>query len=149
MIKIIRKDSSNKDFRTLVSSLDAYLAETDGEEHMFYNQFNSSVDLKYVIIAYEDGEAVGCGALKEYLPKVLEIKRMYVSPNQRGKGIATKILVDLESWAHEQGCEKCILETGKKQHAAVILYKSNGYKIIPSYGQYVHIENSLCFEKKL
>jgi len=53
----------------------------------------------------------------------------------------------LERWAAELSYEKCILETGKKQPEAIALYKKNGYKLIPNYGQYAEIENSLCFEK--
>jgi len=74
---------------------------------------------------------------------------MYTSPENRGKGVATKVLAELEKWAFELNYTKCILETGKKQPEAIELYKKNGYKLIPNYGQYTHIENSLCFEKKL
>ena len=72
---------------------------------------------------------------------------MYVRENQRGKGIATTILQELEKWAHKLSYEKCILETGIKQPEAIALYRKNGYNIIPNYGQYLNIENSVCFEK--
>jgi len=74
---------------------------------------------------------------------------MYTLPENRGKGIATKVLSELELWATELSSEKCILETGKKQPEAIELYKKNGYKQIPNYGQYAEIENSICFEKNL
>jgi len=74
---------------------------------------------------------------------------MYVYPKSRGKGIATAILNELEKWAFELPFKKCVLETGKRQQEAIELYKKNGYKIIPNYGQYVGIENSICFEKEL
>jgi GNAT superfamily N-acetyltransferase len=64
-------------------------------------------------------------------------------------GIASNILAELEKWASELSYAKCILETGKKQPEAISLYKKNGYRIIPNYGQYCEVENSLCFEKKL
>ncbi len=70
-------------------------------------------------------------------------------PGSRGKGIASKILAELEIWATELFYEKCILETGKKQPEAIALYKKNGYNIIPNYGQYAGVENSLCFEKEI
>ena len=79
----------------------------------------------------------------------MEIKRMYTSPESRGKGIASSVLSELEGWASELSYEKCILETGKKQPEAIGLYEKNGYKTIPNYGQYAGIENSLCFEKHL
>ncbi len=74
---------------------------------------------------------------------------MYVSPQHRRRGIASRILVELESWALELACIKCVLETGKRQPEALELYRERGYIIIPNFGHYVGIENSLCFEKDL
>ena len=74
---------------------------------------------------------------------------MYTLPESRRKGIATKILSELEKWASELSYKKCILETGKRQPEAIELYKKNGYKNISNYGQYKEIENSICFEKKI
>jgi GNAT superfamily N-acetyltransferase len=74
---------------------------------------------------------------------------MYTLPGNRGKGIATKILTELEHWAAELSYQKCILETGKRQPDAIWLYQKNGYKVIPSYGKYLAMENSVCFEKEL
>jgi putative acetyltransferase len=147
MIRITRTDSDNQDFIELVKRLDADLAERDGNEHSFYAQFNKINKIKYVAVAYENSKPVGCGAIKEYAPNIMEIKRMYTSPQSRGKGIASKVLTELEKWAAELSYEKCILETGKKQPEAIGLYKKNGYKLIPNYGQYAEIENSVCFEK--
>jgi putative acetyltransferase len=149
MIKTIRTNSDNPDFIRLVGHLDADLAERDGQDHSFYAQFNKIDKIKYVVIAYEDDEPVACGAIKEYAPGIVEIKRMYTSPESRGKGIASKILKELESWASELSYEKCILETGKKQPEAIRVYEKNGYRVIPNYGQYAGIENSVCFEKHL
>jgi len=149
MITTKRTNSDNKDFVELVKLLDADLARRDGSEHSFYAQFNKIDKIKYVVVAYEFDEPVGCGAIKEYSPNIVEVKRMYTSPGNRGKGIATKILIELEKWAAELSYEKCILETGKRQSEAVALYKKNGYQLIPNYGQYAGIENSLCFEKEM
>ena len=74
---------------------------------------------------------------------------MYVSPDFRGKQVAQKILSELEAWAKELGAKKCVLETGKRQVEAVKFYKKCNYKIIPNYGQYIGMENSICFEKYL
>jgi len=149
MIKIIRTNSDNQDFINLVKRLDADLAERDGKDHSFYAQFNKIDKIKYAIVAYEDDKPIGCGAIKEYAQNTMEIKRMYTLPESRGKGTAYKVLNELERWATELSYEKCILETGKKQPEAIGLYKKNGYKLIPNYGQYAEIENSLCFEKDL
>ncbi len=149
MIQIKRTDSENKDFIKLVQSLDNELAERDGEEYSFYAQFNKIEEIKFVVIAYENEKPMGCGGMKEYEPNAMEIKRMFVSFESRGKGIATKLLSELENWAIELAVEKCILETGKRQAEAIRLYKKNGYNLIPNYGQYAAVENSLCFEKEI
>jgi GNAT superfamily N-acetyltransferase len=149
MIKITRTDSTHRDFIELVKHLDTDLAQRDGTDHSFYAQYNKIDKIKYVVVVYKDSQPVGCGAIKEYAPDTMEIKRMYTSPKSRGKGIASKVLTELEAWAAELSYEKCILETGKKQPEAIGLYKKNGYKIIPNYGQYVDVENSLCFEKDI
>ena len=149
MIKLLRTDSQHPDFIYLVARLDAFLAELDGEEHAFYNKLNKIDKLKQVVLAYENDNPVGCGAIRERGPNTMEVKRMYTLEDHRGKGIATKILSELENWAAELHCNKCVLETGKRQPDALALYMNRGYKLIPSYGQYVNVENSLCFEKDI
>lgn len=149
-IKTIRTDSANKDFTELVKQLDADLAVRDGVEHAFYHQFNKIDMIKHVVVLYEEEEvAVSCGAIKESMPGSMEVKRMYTLPAARGKGLAGKVLTELEKWAAELGYSKCVLETGKKQPEAIALYKKCGYNIIPNYDQYIGVENSICFEKKL
>ena len=149
MTRIKRTNSENQDFVLLVRNLDAYLAEIDGEDHVFYDQFNKIGLIKYAVVVYEDKNPIGCGAIKEFDPKTMEVKRMYVSPQSRGIGIATRILSELENWAKELWCIRCVLETGRNQPHAIALYKKNGYTSIPNYGQYVGIANSVCFEKLL
>lgn len=149
MIKLTRTDSSDTDFVMLVQLLDADLAQRDGNEHAFYHQFNKIDRIKHVVLAYENGKPVGCGAMKEYAPDTMEIKRMYALPESRGRGIGTRILAELETWATELGYERCVLETGKKQPEAIALYKKSRYTQIANYGQYIGIENSVCFEKRL
>jgi putative acetyltransferase len=149
MIRLIRTSSDNEDFAGLVKSLDAYLAVIDGEDHAFYAQFNKINKLKHVVVAYENEIPIGCGAIKELDEHAMEVKRMYVSPEGRNKGIASKVLSELEKWANELGFIKCVLETGKKQAEAIALYTKNGYQVIPNYGQYAGVENSVCFEKDI
>jgi GNAT superfamily N-acetyltransferase len=149
MINFVRTNSGNPDFTGLVKLLDAELADRDGEDHSFYSQFNKIDKIKHVVLAYENGKAIGCGAIKEFTANAMEVKRMYVSPECRGKRIATQILSELENWAGEMSFKKCVLETGKRQPEAIALYKLNGYKLIPNWGQYAGVENSLCFEKEL
>src|ERR1700740_3858805 len=103
MLTVTRTNSDNTDFITLVNELTAYFAIIDGEDHEFYNQFNKISSLKYVIVVYENNKAVGCGAIREFSTGIMEVKRMYVLPECRGKGIASKILSELENWAKELG----------------------------------------------
>lgn len=142
-------DSDAPDFVALVKQLDVYLAEIDGSDHAFYARLNKTDKINTVVVAYENDQPVGCGAIRRMNMVAMEVKRMYTVPTSRGKGIATKILVELEDWAAELGYEKCVLETGKRQPEAIELYKKNGYKVIPNYGKYAGVPNSLCFEKLL
>lgn len=146
---ITRTNSANPDFIKLVKLLDEELAIRDGSEHSFYAQYNKIDAIKNVVLAYHNGEALGCGAFKKYDGDTAEIKRMYVRPEERGKGIAGEVLKELEKWAPEEGFGSCILETGRKQPEAIRLYEKSGYSIIPNYGQYKEIANSVCMRKSL
>ncbi len=145
--KLIRTDSNNIDFRELVALLDADLAIRDGAEHSFYAQFNKIDKIGEVVVAYQNETAVGCGAFKEFEAKTAEIKRMFVKENMRGRGVAGEILTELETWAKEFNFAECVLETGLKQPEAIKLYQKSGYEIIPNYGQYIGVENSVCMWK--
>ena len=144
-----RTSSSDPDFMALVKLLDAELAKIDGEEHGFYAQYNKIDKINHTILVYENETPVACGAIKAYATDAVEVKRMFTQPNYRGKGAASLLLQHLEIWAHELGFDKCVLETGKRQPDAIALYQKNGYHIIPNYGQYEGIDNSVCFEKTL
>lgn len=119
MRSIKRTNSNDKDFQSLVRQLDAYLAIIDGEEHSFYAQYNKIDMLQHVVIVYHDEIAVGCGAFKHYDDESVEVKRMFVLPEFRGKGVAAAVLNELEIWAAESGYHYTVLETGKRQIEAV------------------------------
>lgn len=149
MIKIKRTSSSEIDFQHLVSELDGELSTRNGETNEFFAQYNKIDQIKNVIIATIDNKPVGCGAMKAYDSDTMEIKRMFVPIEMRGKGIAVHILKNLEKWAKEMNYSKCILETGNKMLEAIRLYEKSNYKVVPNYGQYNGIEDSICFEKHL
>ncbi|HLP36854.1 GNAT family N-acetyltransferase [Lacibacter sp.] len=149
MLSLIKTNSDSSDFRSLVVALDADLQARYGEQQSFFSQFNKLDHIHHVIIAYENNKPIGCGAFKEYELGVAEIKRMYVKPELRGKGIAAEILNNLEQWAKEEGFKTCILETAIKQPEAIRLYEKCGYTRIPNYGQYIGVEISLCLQKEL
>lgn len=149
MLKLIRTNSQNEDFVNLVKLLDADLAIRDGDDHDFYNQFNKLDKINHVVLLYENEIPLGCGAIKVYEPRTMEVKRMFTLHEARGKGVASQVLTELETWASELSYKKCILETGLMQPEAIALYKKCGYKIVSNYGQYAGMENSVCFEKIL
>lgn len=144
-----KTNSEDADFLKLVNLLDKELAEYDGEEHAFYDQFNKVQNLKHCIIALDNDKAIGCGAIKKFDDRSMEVKRMYVLPQARGKGYSKQVLQSLESWAKDLGFSRIVLETGKRQVPAVNLYRNMGYNQTENYAQYIGIENSLCFEKFL
>ncbi len=149
MPEFLRTRSTNTDFIQLVQLLDADLAERDGADHSFYAQFNKITMIQHVIVAYENNQPVACGAFKMFDSESAEIKRMYVLPQHRNKGMAAAVLQHLEQWAKEEGYVYSVLETGKKQPEAIRLYQKSGYVTIPNYGQYAGVENSVCMKKKL
>ncbi len=146
---IQRTTSASPEFQKLARELERDLAIRDGDRHAVYAEFNRADSLPMLVVAIEDGVSVGCGAIRPYDEDSMELKRMFVRFNCRGRGIAAAILGELEKWSAELGCKYCILETGKNQPEAIGLYSSNGYAIIPRFGGYIDCENSICFRKVL
>jgi GNAT superfamily N-acetyltransferase len=87
------------------------------------------------LVAYVDGTPAACGGWRAHETDV-ELKRMYVSPAFRGRGLARAILAELERTAGEAGYHRVILETGQRQPEALALYRSAGYEPVPSFGYY-------------
>jgi GNAT superfamily N-acetyltransferase len=118
----------------------------------------TAADIDVFVIAYDTASstALGCGAMR-LLPDptdhpgetAAELKRMYVLPEQRGRGIGKRILAEIESHARRRGIHRMRLETGTLQPEAVGLYERAGYRQIPNFGPYAGSETSLCFERVL
>ena len=113
----------------------------------------SAADLALVLLARDgDGTAVGCGALRGIADGVGELKRMYVVPSARGRGIAKVVLAALEDDARSRGWTTLRLETGPRQPEAIALYTAAGYRPTEAFGAYVTDANagdSLYFERAL
>lgn len=148
-MELLRTDSENKGFVTLVRCLDRELEVIDGDEHSFYDQYNKTDQIKNVVVINDLNKTIGCGAFKLFEGQTAEVKRMYTLPDYRGKGIASRVLNELENWAKELGFSQLILETGKTMDSAIGLYKSKGYQVIENYPPYDGVENSICFSKRL
>jgi putative acetyltransferase len=101
------------------------------------------------VVGWEDGEALACGGIARYDEATAEIRRMYVVPGARGRGLSRRLLEALEDEARALGYSLVRLETGNLQAAAVGLYVSAGFGPIPRYGPFVDDPRSLCFEKRL
>ena len=113
----------------------------------------SAADISVVLVARaDDGEALGCGALRALAADAAEVKRMYVAPSARGRGIAAALLAELEDAARRRGWRTLRLETGLRQPEAISLYSGAGYRPIPAFGAYVDAPDavdSLFFERHL
>jgi putative acetyltransferase len=102
------------------------------------------------LIAYADDVAIGCGAVRQLDETTAELKRMYVEPSVRGRGIGRALVEALEGEARLLGVTKIVLETGTRLAPAIHMYQAMGYVRIPLFGEYVSSpETSLCFGKSL
>ena len=101
------------------------------------------------VIAWHEGFPIGCGAVRCLDPATAELKRMYVAPEGRGRGIGHQLLATLEQEARQLGVQRLVLETGIHQIAALALYARAGFVTIPAFGEYVGSDTSICMAKSL
>jgi putative acetyltransferase len=101
------------------------------------------------LVAYANGEPVGCGAVRQNEPGVFEIKRMYVDPRVRGRRVGRQIVDTLEAHARRLGARRIVLETGPRQPDAIAMYQHAGFTEIPLFGEYVGSKFSVCMAKDL
>lgn len=101
------------------------------------------------LVGRHQGQPVACGALRLIGPGTAEIKRMFTVPDARGRGLAARVLAELERRAAELGAREVVLETGVRQREALRLYERAGYLPIPAYGEYIGSPLSLCLRKPL
>jgi GNAT superfamily N-acetyltransferase len=138
------------DAARLIELLSAELGERYGDDGTgHFSPEDVCVPGGAFVVARLGGVPVGCGALRPISPEVGEIKRMFVAPAFRGRGISRRILADLERRAGEFGYHSVRLETGTVQHEALGLYETSGYRRIECYGYHKDDPRSVCFEKSL
>jgi putative acetyltransferase len=137
----------------LIAALNAELTATfpeRGATHFSLSAEQVSDGDGAFLIAYADGAAVGCGAVRRLDSTRAELKRMFVAPLVRGKGIGRALVIALEEEARKLGVSRVVLETGTRLERAIALYESMGYSRIPLFGEYVTSPNtSVCFGKTL
>lgn len=144
-------DGNNQDFIDFSEDMEEYYNQLVGGafNRKKFIPHNSLVDIKDVLIVYENEKPVGCASFKEYNSECVEIKRVWISKNYRGKGISRKLMLLIEFKAKEKGFKTAILQTRETCVEAVSLYKSIGYKKIDNYPPYEEMEQAICFYKEL
>jgi putative acetyltransferase len=147
--KLYRTTSENTDFRKMVDALDEDLIRRNGETQNLYHQYNKIDHINHAIVVYADENPVGCGCFKRFDNETVEMKRMFILPEMRGKQLAAQMLQELETWAVEEGFTKAVLETGLRQVEAIRLYTLSDYLLTDNYGQYIGMEDSVCYRKEL
>lgn len=149
VIRVLRTTPDHADFGLLVGRLDTFLKELNGDRQAFYAPHNASTSIRHAVVAFVEEEPVGCGAFRPINGGTVEIKRMYVSPDLRVRGIGYMILRELESWAFELGYREAILETSRRLGPALRLYENGGYRAIPNFEPYADAPDSICLGKSL
>jgi putative acetyltransferase len=151
-LSIAAEQLDSDDGRRLIAALDAGLAELYPPEQ----RFGPNLKAEHLqgghgtfLVARDDGRAVGCGAIRLIDPTTAEAKRMYVQPDQRGKGVGRAVLASLEAAAKQLGVRRLVLETGIYQDAALALYRRAGFTQVDCWGEYVSSPTSICMEKQL
>ena len=150
-MRFIYTDGGNSDFIELCHCLDEFLNGLVGveENRAEYIPYNRLDDIHNVMIAYNDAIPVGSVAFKRYDDECAEVKRVFVKREYRGKGISDKLMELLEGTARDQRYRYLVLESGEPLVAAMALYRKIGYEIIPNYGPYKDMPDSICMKKKL
>ncbi|MDQ0089306.1 GNAT superfamily N-acetyltransferase [Paenibacillus anaericanus] len=149
-VTLVQVTADHPDLNGIITKLDHYLLQVYPPSEIFGLDLTDSKNNKTIfIVAYFNEIAVGCGAIKPIDDEIVELKRFFVDPEFRNRGIATAILNNLENRALALNYSTIRLETGEKLPEAIILYQKHGYYPIDKYGEYVDCESSLCYEKQL
>ncbi|MGH1707635.1 GNAT family N-acetyltransferase [Enterococcus gallinarum] len=152
-MEILITDAANLDFIKLTKELDENLngisADRPEEERTKYASFNELSDITKAFVMYDKETAIGCAAFKKYATDTVEVKRVFISKNYRGKGLSKILLSELEKQVKNDGFSRLILETGKNNRAAVSMYKGLDYREIDNFPPYTEMKDSICLNKDL
>jgi GNAT superfamily N-acetyltransferase len=152
-VDIRRGTLASPDAAQLIAALNAELKATfpePGATHFSLSGADVETGDGAFVIAYLDKVAVGCGAVRRLDEATAELKRMYVAPSVRGRGIGRALVDALEREARRLRVTKVVLETGTRLAPAIKLYEAMGYTRIPLFGEYLSSpDTSVCFGKSL
>ena len=150
-MRFIYTDGGNDDFIEQCHMLDDFLNELVGGEQnrAQYIPYNKLDDIHNVIVAYDGDMPVGCASFKKYDEENAEVKRVFIKDEYRGRGISKTLMSMLEERASKSGYKYLVLESGELLVAAMALYRKLDFKVIPNYGQYKDMPESICMRKEL
>lgn len=146
-----RTDGKDKDFIENCRLLDMDLDRRVGKKikRDKYRKYNQLDEIKEAIVVYEGEKVIGGGAIRRYDDENIELKRVFVHTEYQGRGIGSRLVSLLIEWAMELGYQRMILETGELLTESCAVYKKLGFKVIPNYGPYVGMPESLCMARDL
>ena len=144
-------DGNHEAFRRFYAVTEAYYSQVVGgsDKRAGFVPFNASADIPFVLLAYIDSQPVGCAGLKRYSDDDTEVKRVWVEPAYRRRGIANALMEQIEEKARNLGYRRVILQTRPIMPDAVALYTKRGYELIPNYPPYDQLEGAVCYAKTL
>ena len=152
-LAIARADILSPAAQSLITALNAELSAQypePGATHFRLDADEVAEGCGAFLVASVGERAVGCGAVRRLEPGVGEVKRMYVVPDARGRGVGRAILEALGAEARALGLTRLVLETGVRQREAIALYERAGFSHIPPFGEYVASPTtSVCMAKDL
>ena len=151
-VVVKRADLDSPEAVALIEALNAELLETypePGATHFRLDPDEVAAGRGGFFLAWEGDRAVGCGAVRRIDERTGEIKRMYVLPAERGRGVSRVLLTALEDEARRLGLARVCLETGTRQMAALALYERSGFVRIAAYGDYANSAFGVCLEKAI
>ena len=151
-LSIASEPFDSPDAQRLVEALDAGLAGLYQPSQMFGRNLQgeqTEAGRGAFLVARVDGRAVGCGAIRLLAGGDAEVKRMYVEPATRRRGIGRTVLERLEETARHLGARRLVLETGIHQLEAIELYRQHGFTSVDCWGEYAGSPTSICLEKQL
>lgn len=149
--QFVHTDGGNPAFISLCHALDDFLNQLVGgaENRAEYVPYNALDDIHDAIVIYDGDCPIGCAGFKKYDDTCAEVKRVFIRQDYRGLGISHRLMTLLEAAAKEQGYRCFILESGEPLTAAMALYRKIGYEVIPNYGPYRDMPESICMQKAL
>ena len=150
-MEFIRTDGKNKDFIENCRLLDMDLDRRVGKKikRDKYTKYNQLDEINEAIVVYDGNRAIGGGAIRRYNDESIELKRVFIHTEYQGQGIGSKLVSLLMEWAVELGYKKMILETGELLVESCAVYRKLGFEVIPNYGPYVNMSESLCMAKQI